>query len=186
MRKLWRRIYFLLHREQLERELADEMAAHYEMMAADRRAHFGNATRLREDSRTVWTWPWIETLWQDACYGARVLGRAPGFTLGAMAVLALGVGVNLVEFQILNALMFHRLDVRDADRLVQFSRNSRQGRKLGLPHAAIEFYQEQTRSFAWLASEDTTSGVVVEGGSSVRATLVSANYFVGLGVAPAW
>jgi predicted permease len=103
-----------------------------------------------------------------------------------VAVLALGVGVNLVEFQILDSLMFHRLDIRDADRLLYFTRNSRQGPKLGLPHAAIEFYQEHSRAFAWLASEDTTPEVVVEGGPSVRATLVSGNYFAGLGVAPVW
>ena len=132
MRKLWRRTYFLLHRRRLERELTEEMDAHREMMPADRRPHFGNPARLHEDSREVWSWPWLDQLWQDLCYGSRVLSRAPGFTLGAIAVLALGVGVNLAEFQIFDGIMFHRLDVRDAGSLLQFARNSRQGRRLGL------------------------------------------------------
>ena len=155
MRKLTRRIYFLLNRRRLERELADEMAAHREMMDADRRRNFGSATRLQEDAREVWLAPWIEGLWQDLCYGARVLRRAPGFTLGAVAVLALGVGVNLVEFQIFDAMVFHRLDLRDADQLLQFSRKSRQGRKLGTPHGAVEFYQAHSRSFEFLVAPST-------------------------------
>src|SRR5579872_4904289 len=119
MRKLYRRIHFLLHRRRVERELAEEMEAHREMMPAERRAKCGNTTRLREDSREAVSWRWLDQLWKDLCYGARVLGRAPGFTLGAVTVLALGVGVNLVEFQIFDALFFHRLEIRDADSVLQ-------------------------------------------------------------------
>ena len=38
MRKLLRRIYYLLNRSRLEPDLEDEMAAHREMMPGDRRA----------------------------------------------------------------------------------------------------------------------------------------------------
>jgi predicted permease len=185
MRKLWRRIHFLLHRRRMERELTDEMDAHREMMAADRRPHFGNATRLQEDSREVWSWPWLEQVWQDLCYGARVLGRAPAFTLGAIAVLALGVGVNLIEFQIFDAMMFHRLDIRSADSVLQFSRVSRQGRRPGFPYGAVEFYRTRSRSFDWLVAEEPTYDVIVDG-AALRATLVSPNYFASLGLVPAW
>jgi hypothetical protein len=186
MRKVFRRIYFLLHRRRLERELAEEMEAHGEMMPADRRPHFGNTARLREESREVWSWSWLDHLWQDLRYGARVLGRAPGFTLGAVAVLALGVGVNLAEFQIFDATIFHNLDIRDAGSVLHIARNSRRGRSLDLPHGAVEVYQTHSRSFAWLISEDTTFEVVVEGDAAVRSTLVSPNYFASLGIVPAW
>jgi predicted permease len=185
MRKLLRRVYFLLHRGRMERELAEEMEGHREMLTADRRPHFGNATRLREDSREVWSWSWLDQLGQDLCYGARVLGRAPGFTLGAIAVLALGVGVNLAEFQIFDAFL-HRLNFRDADSVLQIARNSREGSRLGFPHAAVEFYQTQNHSFAWLVAEDTTVEVVVEGDAGIRTNLVSPNYFANLGILPAW
>src|SRR5882757_4908792 len=168
MRKVLRRIYFLLHRRRLERELAEEMQAHAEMMPADRRQQFGNATRLREDSREVWSWLWLDQLWQDLCYGARALGRAPGFTLGAVAVLAIGVGVNLAEFQVFDAMIFHRLTVPDADAVLQFSHLSRQGSSGAFPSAAIEFYRVESRSFAWLVSEDTSLGVVIEGETGFR------------------
>src|SRR4051812_34196939 len=127
MGKLWRRIVFMLHRRRLERELGEEMEAHRELMPPDRRSNFGNTTRLREDSREAWSWNWVEQLSQDLSYGARVLKRAPGFTLGAVAVLALGIGVNLAEFEIFDAMIFHRFTFRDADAALQFAHVSREG-----------------------------------------------------------
>ena len=50
MRKSFRRIHFLLNRRRLEQELEDEMAAHREMMTADRHHAFGNTL---QSSRTV-------------------------------------------------------------------------------------------------------------------------------------
>lgn len=99
MRKLFRRLWYRLNRERLERELEGEMEAHREMMAPDCRSQFGSTARLAEDSREVWTWAWFEQALQDVSYGIRVLCQSPGFTLGAVAVLALGVGINVAEFQ---------------------------------------------------------------------------------------
>jgi len=186
MGKLYRRIYFFLHRRRVERDLADEMDAHREMMPAHRRAYFGNTPRLQEESREAWSWNWFDQLVQDLAYGARVLMRARGFTLGAIAVLALGVGVNLAEFQIFDAMIFHRLTIRDAATCLQFTHGSREGRRLGFPAAATEFYRSQSRNFDWLLSEDTSVNIMMEGETGIRSNLVSANYFASLGIVPAW
>jgi predicted permease len=185
MGKLWRKLYYFWNRRQLERELADEMEAHREMMAPDRRSHFGNATLLREESHDAWTWNWIEQFLRDLAYGARMLARSPGFTLGAVAVLALGVGVNLAEFEIFDGMIFHRLHFRDVQSLLQFSRVSRQREALGFAPAAVEFLRAKSRSFAWLASEDYQA-VVVEGDAGLRADLVPGDYFSNVGIVPAW
>jgi predicted permease len=185
MRKLWRRIYFFANRRRLQRELAEEMEIHRAMLQADRRSFFGNTTRLQEDAAETWSWIWLQQLWQDLFYGVRVLRGAPGFTLGAVAVLALGIGVNLAEFQIFDAAMRHA-HVRDAGSLLQFFGESKQGQRGGFPVAAVEFYREQSHSFSWLVSEDTSVEMTIDGDTGVRSNLVSATYFSSLGIVPAW
>ena len=185
MRKLGRRLYFLWNRRRLDRELAEEMDAHREMMAPERRAGFGNMTRLREESRATWSWTWLEQLCQDLSYGARMLRHAPAFTLGAVAVLALGVGVNLAEFEVFDAVAFHRLHFRDADSLLQFSHLSKQGNRLGFPSGAVEFYRAKSHSFAWLVAEDYQR-FLLEGGARLNSDFVSGDYFANIGIVPAW
>ena len=50
--ELFRRIWYLLNRRRLQREMADEMAYHRELMPVDRQREFGNDLRLlRGESR---------------------------------------------------------------------------------------------------------------------------------------
>ena len=50
MFEFFRRLYYLLHRRRLARELADEMEFHREMAAREGRANFGNTLRLGEEA----------------------------------------------------------------------------------------------------------------------------------------
>src|SRR5688500_4435732 len=54
MIELLRRLWYLLNRRRLEREMAEEMAYHRELMSPERRTSFGDDLRLREDAREVW------------------------------------------------------------------------------------------------------------------------------------
>src|SRR5436189_328176 len=46
---------------------------------------------------------------QDLRFGVRMLGKRPGFTLIAVATIALGVSVNSVVFTIVNAVLINGL-----------------------------------------------------------------------------
>src|SRR6187549_3847081 len=91
--ELWRRLWYFLNRARFERELHEEMEAHRARKAQPGGAgpRFGNSLRLREEAADEWGWAWFDRLSQDVRFAARLLRRAPAFTLTAMAVLALGV-----------------------------------------------------------------------------------------------
>ena len=45
---------------------------------------------------------WIESVWRDFCYAARMLSKSPGFTMVAILTLTLGIGVNVALFTLLD------------------------------------------------------------------------------------
>ncbi len=118
MRKLLRRIHYLLNREKLERELEDELAAHRAMMPEEQRTQFGNALQLRERSRESWGWTWMDDLGQDGTYGWRGLRRDLRFSLSVLAALALSIGAATAVFSVVDRSLFRPLPYFNGDRLV--------------------------------------------------------------------
>jgi len=118
----WRRVSFLFNRRRLESTLQEEMESHRAMMADARR--FGNVLRLREESRDVWGWTWLDDLSRDMRYALRSLARAPGFTAVAVLSLALATGATTAIFSIVNGVILRPLPFGHPDRLVQvYGRN---------------------------------------------------------------
>ena len=113
--RLHREIEFHLE-QQMTENIAQGMPPDEARSAALRR--FGNPTLLREETRSTWSWTWIEKLWRDLRYGARTLRRAPGFSLVAIAVMALGIGATTSLFTIVRSVLLRPLPFRDPDSLV--------------------------------------------------------------------
>jgi putative ABC transport system permease protein len=60
----------------------------------------------------------IESIFQDLKHGARMLVKNPGFTLIAVASIAIGVGVNAAMFSLADGLVLRPLQVPRADDIV--------------------------------------------------------------------
>lgn len=177
---IWRRLLYLLRRRRIERELAEEMAAHREMMGAPQ--DFGNSTRLHEEAGDVWGWRWLDEIGQDLRHGMRVFRRTPTFTLTVVAVLTLGLGLNLGLVQILNAALLKTDDLRDPGTLVRLRQIGRHMSSSGVSYPVTQFIKEHN---------DVLSSVFVvhmvragwgnNTSEQIPAAFVSSNFFRELG-----
>ena len=195
--ELWGRIAFLRRSRQFDAEMEEELQFHATMQAdayradgaAAREAHYaamrrlGNPTELKERSRDMWGWGWLEAFAQDTRYAFRVLRKSPAFTIVAGLSLALGIGANTVVFSVLNALVLKALPIADPAR-VYFVNNS------GGPAQSFPNYRDiRDRNavfeslFAYRIAMMSLDGE--RGAHRVWGYLVTGNYFASLGIKPA-
>lgn len=184
--EILRRIWFLLNRRRRERELAEEMEAHLEMMSPEDRAAFGNALALRENAQEAWGWRWLDDAWRDLQYGVRILRRSPGFTLATVATLALGIGVCLSAFQVLNTLVLRPLPVQNAERIYRLDRRAPGMAINAFAYPAMVFFRENSTAFeVFFAQLHTELQFEDDAMRHLQARFVSANYFAQLGASAA-
>ena len=136
----------------------------------------------------------------DLRIALRRLRRQPGFTLTAIATLALGLGANIAIFTLVYTLLVRSLPVERPDELYRLGETNdccvnsglpSQGRFSLFSYRLFEALHESTRGdFVELAAFQATTqpiGVRRSGGVGVSlpAQYVTANYFEMFGVKPA-
>jgi len=116
----------------LDAEFADELAHHLELQTeenirlgmapaeARRQAQLaiGGSEQLRELHRETRSLPWLEQSIQDVRYAVRMFRRERGFTVTALLILAVGIGLNTTVFSLVNTVLLRPLPFAEANRLV--------------------------------------------------------------------
>ena len=174
--------------DNIERGMSPEEARH----AALRK--FGNVTRVKEQTWEVWNLVWLEQLLQDARFGLRTLWRSPGLTIAAVLAIALGIGVNVGVFSVLNGLALRLLPIPHAEQIVsvnqifhgRFTRNTHNGANR-FSYAEYLDYRDHNHVFTGLVAYDDSIQATLAGGTvrQVLGTAASCNYFDVLSEHPA-
>ena len=132
----------------------------------------------------------MRDLIQDFKYAARLLRRAPGFTLVAVTALALGIGANTAIFTVIDTLLLRPLPYADPDRVaVVWEHNLPRDRKNNVvsPGNFIH-WRELNQSFTELAAVSMTFRTTLTGvgeATELPIQMVSGNLLRLLGVRPA-
>ena len=105
----------------LAEEIADGLARGLTPAAARTAAcrKLGNPTLIREEIYTMNSLGFVDSIWQDLRYGARLLRRNPSFAAVAILTLALGTGANTAIFQLVETVRLRTLPVEHPEQLVE-------------------------------------------------------------------
>ena len=210
--RLWRRIRSwvraVLRRSRMESEMDAELRFHIEAYAEDlvrsgvprqkamRRARieFGGIERAKEECREARGVNLLETAVQDLRYGLRMLRQNPGFTVACVLAIALGVGINVGIFSVLNGAALRLLPIPRAEQLVSVSQifhrrtvRNTHGETSMFSYSEYLDYREHNHVFSGLLAYEPFLEGTLAGGKiqQLLGTATSCNYFEVLNEHPA-
>src|ERR1700722_10612589 len=184
-----------------DRRLREEMAEHLALQTeenlragmspaeARRQAalQLGSAPAIREDHHAEQGLPLIENFLFDLKYAVRMLGRAPGFSLIAIAIMALGIGATTAIFSVVDATLLRPLSYPRSDQLVRIEDDLPGAGALdaGLSVPELKDFQ-RSGIFQYVSGDWSISGNLTGSSQPLRIPfkMVAPNYFALLGVNP--
>src|SRR5207248_10368196 len=121
----------LFRKDQVDRELDEEVGAYLEMEAAEKmkegmspkdavrtvRLERGSLEITKEVVRSGGWESLVDTLWRDLLFAVRMLRKSPGFAAVAVLTLALGIGANTAIFSLTDQILLRELPVPHPEQL---------------------------------------------------------------------
>jgi predicted permease len=198
LRLIYTRLNGLLRKNRIEQEMEEEMRFHLRMRTRENiergmlpddaeqeaRQRFGNVGKIKDLGRDIKGGGFMETLWQDMRYGARMLLKQPGFTLVVVITLALGIGANTAIFSLIDAVLLKTLPIERPEQLLFIDNVGARGGGGSPPYPCFEQFRNQNQSFTGISAFSTfDSRIKIDGQlEPVKGQYVSGNYFTLLGV----
>ena len=199
------RLLGLFRKKNREAEMTQEIQQHVDLlterniaagMSPEKARHealreFGGVEQIKESSREQRISIWLDQLWQDLRFGARMLWRNPGFSFLAVLCLTLGIGTNAAVFSWIEGILIRPYPlVAHQDRMFALTGTTRGG-ATGIDRSEISYpdfldFQKNSTLFESFIIDRITGTTMSVGDRAERASagIVSANYFDALGVRP--
>src|SRR5579864_7260203 len=126
---------------------------------------------------------------QDVRFGLRLLRQSPGFTALAVQTFALGIGVNIAIFSIVDAIALRPIGVSAPDRIVRVFNEDAAHPDRGETSSWIEAkrFATEARAFAATAAANRRAAIVRNGDEArlLLVNVVTSSYFDVFQVTPA-
>ena len=128
----------------------------------------------------------MSLLLQDIKYALRRLSRAPVFSSFAIAILAIGIGLNVTVFGVVDALLFRSAPFTDPERIVHIYQDSDAGVPTSTAYPAYRDIAAMTDVFAAVAATRSSSATweTPDGPRQVLVDFATSSYFPALGLSP--
>jgi putative ABC transport system permease protein len=200
LRRIWNRLLGSLFGRRRERDLAEELEMHLQLLAQEnirrglspeealRRARltFGSVEATKESYRDQRGLPILDALIQDLRYALRGMRRNPGFAAVAILSLGIGIGANTAIFSLVNGVLLQPLPFKDPQRLFAVRESNRRFRVMPVNPVHAREWAKHCPSLEQVAVMRSNRADVATGGepASVPGVDVPHNLFTLFGVEP--
>jgi putative ABC transport system permease protein len=190
----------LFRREQVEREMDEELRGFLEMAVEEKvqqgmsreealravRLERGSPEATKEVVRSAGWESFVDTCWRDLRFGLRMLRHNAGVTATVALTLALGIGVNTAMFSVLNGWLLRPLPVPSPEQITVLAAEQKEGSNGNFSYPDFLDFQKATDSFSSLFGYAWGIGGLSANGDAreIGYVAVTGNYFSGLGVKP--
>lgn len=196
-----RRFLALFQRNRLDRELAEEIELHLDLLAEEKirqgwsqddaraaaRREFGGVERAKEQYRDLRGLPFLESVVADFVHAARMMRSNWLFTTAVAAILALSIGASSAVFTVAGTILLRPLQLPDPDRaVVLLSTNPREGKAFSVAEGVFTDWRERASGFESIAGAYPTSMLLSGRGQprEVSAVRTTAQFFSIAGLRP--